>query len=120
MPLIKMDILFSFLSEERLELKMKETGKGGFQDKLKRELKQRYPGCFITKLDSSDIQGIPDLLILHGKKWGTLEVKKSAKAKKQPNQEYYVNLMDEMSFSKFIYPENKDEVLNELDTIFKN
>ena len=97
---------------------MRETGRGGFQEKLKKELKAKYPGVIITKLDSSDIQGIPDLLILYKNKWATLEGKRSAKANKQPNQEYYVNKMNEMSFSRFIYPENKEEVLNELEEMF--
>ena len=97
---------------------MRETGKDGFQSKLKKELKEMFPGCIVTKLDSSDIQGIPDLLILYKNKWATLENKKSANAKKQPNQEYYVNQMNEMSFSRFIYPENKETVLTELKGMF--
>ena len=97
---------------------MRETGRGGFQEKLKKELKERYPGCMITKLDSADTQGIPDLLILYKNKWATLEAKKSAKATKQPNQEYYVDKMNKMSFSRFIYPENKEIVLDELDEVF--
>lgn len=91
-----------------------------FQSNLKKELKEKFPGCIVTKLDSGDIQGIPDLLILHKNKWGALECKKSSKEHKQPNQEYYVNKMDDMSFSRFIYPENKDEVLGELDKLFNN
>lgn len=71
------------------------------------------------KLDSSYIQGIPDLLILYKDKWATLECKKSANASKRPNQNYYVDKMNEMSFSRFIYPENKEEVLNELFKAFK-
>lgn len=98
---------------------MKETGKNGFQAKLKKELKEMFPGCLITKLDSGDIQGIPDLLILHKNKWATLENKRATKAKRQPNQEYYVNRMNEMSFSRFIYPENKDVVLSELKSHFE-
>lgn len=89
-----------------------------FQSNLKKELKERYPGCVVTKLDANDIQGIPDLLILYKDKWATLENKKTSKSSKQPNQEYYVNKMNDMSFSKFIYPENKDEVLKELDKVF--
>ena len=84
----------------------------GFQDKLRDELKNLFPGCMIFKMDQ--IQGIPDLLILHKDKWASLECKKSASAKRRPNQEYYVDLMDEMSFSRFIYPENKEAVLNDL------
>lgn len=89
-----------------------------FQSNLKKELKTRFPGCIVTKLDSGDIQGIPDLLILYKDKWATLENKKDAKASKQPNQEYYVNKMNEMSFSRFIYPENKDSILKELEDMF--
>ena len=90
-----------------------------FQAELKKELKKMFPGCIVTKLDSSDIQGIPDLLVLYKDKWATLENKRSEDAPKRPNQEYYVNKMNEMSFSRFIYPENKEEILNELRETFE-
>ena len=90
-----------------------------FQRDLKKELKQMFPGCIVTKMDSGDIQAIPDLLILYKNKWATLENKRSANASKRPNQEYYVNKMNEMSFSRFIYPENKEEVLNDLRKTFE-
>ena len=89
-----------------------------FQAELKKELKKMFPGCIVTKLDSSDIQGIPDLLVLYKNKWATLENKRSKNSPKRPNQEYYVEKMNDMSFSRFIYPENKDEVLNKLKDIF--
>ena len=90
-----------------------------FQARLIKELKQIFKGCIIMKNDSSYIQGIPDLLILYRDKWAALEVKKSATATHRPNQEYYVELMDEMSYASFIYPENKEEVLYELQqTLF--
>lgn len=90
-----------------------------FQANLKKELKSIFPGCVVTKLDSGDIQGIPDLLILYKDRWATLECKRSKKAKKQPNQEYYINRMNDMSYSSFIYPENKEDILNELREKFK-
>lgn len=89
-----------------------------FQSDLKKELKKLFPGCIITKLDSGDIQGIPDLLILYKDKWATLENKKSAKATHRPNQDYYVSKMNNMSFSRFIYPENKDTVISDLKKMF--
>ena len=89
-----------------------------FQSNLKKELESMFPGCIITKLDSSHIQGIPDFLILYKDKWATLENKRHAKASRQPNQEYYVNLMNKMSFSRFICPENKEDVLKELKQVF--
>ena len=91
-----------------------------FQSNLIKEIKEILPGCIVMKNDSSYIQGIPDLLILYKDKWASLEVKKNSRAKKQPNQEYYVGQMDEMSFSRFIYPENKEEILNELFQTFRS
>ena len=91
-----------------------------FQEGLKKKLKTMFPGCIVTKLDSSDIQGIPDLLVLYKDKWAALEVKKEAKASHRPNQDYYVEKMDEMSFSRFIFPENEEDVLNELRETFKS
>lgn len=89
-----------------------------FQAKLIRELKQMFPGCIITKNDPNYIQGFPDLIILYNDKWATLECKRNSRAKKQPNQDYYVGRMNEMSFSSFICPENKEEVLHELQQAF--
>ena len=89
----------------------------GFQDNLIKDLKTRFPGCMTFKMDQR--QGIPDLLVLYKDKWASLECKKNANAKRQPNQEYYVELMDEMSFSRFIYPENKEEILSELHQAFE-
>ena len=90
-----------------------------FQADLKKELRAIFPGCIVTKLDSSDIQGIPDLLVLYKDKWAALEVKKSATASHRPNQDYYGAKMNAMSFSRFIYPENKEDVLDELRESFK-
>lgn len=97
---------------------MARSGKleSGFQDRLRDEIKAMFPGCMIFKMDQ--IQGIPDLLVLYKNKWATLENKKSANAKHQPNQDYYVNKMNDMSFSRFVYPENKDIVLDELELHF--
>lgn len=89
-----------------------------FQANLIKEIKSIFPDCIVMKNDSSYIQGIPDLLILHKDKWASLEVKKTRTASKRPNQEHYVNRMNEMSFARFIYPENKDEVLNSLHSHF--
>lgn len=89
-----------------------------FQAKLIKELKKRFPGCIVMKNDSGYLQGFPDLLILYNDKWASLECKQSAGAKRRPNQEYYVGKMDEMSFSRFICPENKEEVLYDLQQSF--
>lgn len=88
----------------------------GFQDRLIKTLMLMFPGCMIFKMNQ--LQGIPDLLILYNKKWATLECKQSSNAQKQPNQKYYVDKMNEMSFSRFIYPENKEEVLHDLQQAF--
>lgn len=89
-----------------------------YQSKLIKKLKRKFPGSVIQKEDSEYIQGIPDLLVLHKNKWATLEVKVSEDASHQPNQDYYVEKMNDMSFSRFIFPENEKEVLKELTLFF--
>ena len=89
-----------------------------FQALLIKEIKDRFLGCMVIKLDSDYIQGLPDLMVLYKNKWATLECKKYAAAKRQPNQAYYVDTMNAMSFSRFISPENKEEVLNDLQQTF--
>ena len=90
-----------------------------FKTKLISELKDLFPGSIVTHLDPNEIQGIPDLIILHKDKWAALEGKKNASASVRPNQRYYVELMNSMSFAAFIYPENKEEVLYELQKTFR-
>lgn len=89
-----------------------------FQSDLIKELKTTFKGCMVIKQDPDYIQGIPDLIVLHNDKWAALEVKRSSDAKHQPNQDHYVSKMDEMSFSRFIYPENKEKVIHELQQVF--
>lgn len=85
-----------------------------FKTKLIKEIEEMFPGCMVMHLDPNEIQGIPDLLVLYKDKWAVLEGKDYEGAHAQPNQPYYVDLMDKMSFASFIYPENKDEVLDSL------
>lgn len=85
-----------------------------FKQKLVKEIKERFPGCMVLHMDPTEIQGIPDLLILYGGSWAALEGKRSAHASHRPNQDYYISKMNEMSYAAFIYPENKEVVLSEL------
>jgi hypothetical protein len=89
-----------------------------FQAKLIKRLKEMFPGCIVMKNDSGYIQGIPDLTILWKDKWAFLECKKNAEASRQPNQEYYIRVAGEMSFGRFIFPENEEEVLYDLQQAF--
>lgn len=85
-----------------------------FQADLIRELKDIFVGCYVLKNDPNYIQGFPDLLVLHNDRWAALECKRYEGANQQPNQEYYIQDLNELSFASFINPENKEEVLYEL------
>lgn len=73
----------------------------------------------MLKNDPTYIQGFPDLTILWGDRWAVLECKRSKDEPFRPNQKYYIKYCNEMSFSRAIYPENKEEVLNDLQRSFK-
>lgn len=89
-----------------------------FQGEIIKEIKKMFPGCLVLKNDATYIQGIPDLLILYKNKWASLECKRTNKSSKRPNQKYYVDKMNSMSFSRFVSPENKKEVLDDLQRTF--
>lgn len=85
-----------------------------YKTKLCARIKREFPKAIVLHLDPNEIQGIPDLIVLYKHYWMTLEGKKAFNSPKRPNQEYYVKLMNNMSFSKFVYPENEEQVLEEM------
>lgn len=90
-----------------------------FQKKLIKEIKNRFPDCMVLKNDADYIQGIPDLTVFYEDHWATLECKKTKKSSHRPNQDYYVDKMNRMSFSAFISPDNMEEVLDDMERSFK-
>lgn len=94
---------------------VRETGRLGFKAHLVKEIARRFPDCVIFNQDpNATHQGIPDLLILHGARWAMLETKGATKAKREPNQEYWVDAYNNMAFAAFISPENEGEILDAL------
>lgn len=92
-----------------------------YQPRLIKKLRILFDGIIILKNDSSYQNGVPDLILLYGPHWAMLEVKKQRPTKAsdfQPNQEYFIELMNGMSFAACIYPENEDEVLSALQQTF--
>ena len=91
-----------------------------YQAKLIKKLRRLFHGCFILKNDSDYLQGVPDLLVLYKNMWAMLEVKPHVDADHEPNQDYYIDLLDDMSFGAFIYPENERTVLRDLQQAFES
>lgn len=91
-----------------------------FQSDVIKELKELFKGAIILKNDSGYLQGIPDWVMLFKDKWALLEIKRFANSKKQPNQDFYIDLANRMSFGRFIHQENKTEVFEELKRFFGN
>lgn len=110
-------LVLLYFTEEASLMARSMRLESGFQDSLKDELEALFPGCMIFKMEQ--IQGIPDLLILYRDKWASLECKRGTQSVHQPNQDYYVDLMNNMSFSRFIDKNNKEEVLRELQETFR-
>lgn len=92
-----------------------------YQAELIKRLRLRFPGCVILKNDSSYMQGVPDLTLLWRDRWAILEVKPKAPTSSkdfEPNQEWYIEVLNEMSYSACIYPGNEEEVMNEIQHTF--
>uniref|UniRef100_A0AAU7GZ36 VRR-NUC domain-containing protein n=1 Tax=Streptomyces phage Scarif TaxID=3158858 RepID=A0AAU7GZ36_9CAUD len=89
-----------------------------YQKSLIDRLERLFPGCLILKNDPGYLQGVPDLVIFYGDRYAFLEVKANAKSPTRPNQPYYVELLNRMSFAAFIYPSNEQEVLDALTRAF--
>ena len=92
-----------------------------YQMRLIRKIRRRIPGCYVLKNDSGYQQGIPDLLVIHGDQWAMLEVKPRKPRGPEdfePNQEWFIEEFDRMSFGACIYPANEEEVLNDLQQLF--
>lgn len=90
-----------------------------FQTTLIQELEELFPGCIVLKNDANYLQGFPDLTVLYKKTWAVLECKKGIHERFQPNQEYYIERCNEMSFSAMICPQNKEAVLYDLQIAFR-
>ena len=91
-----------------------------FQSNLIKEIKLRLPGCIVMKNNAKYKQGIPDILVLYGSKYALLECKRSKNASHRPNQDWYVNQANNMGgFACFIYPENKEMMLDELESALR-
>jgi hypothetical protein len=90
-----------------------------FQPKLIEELEELFPGIIVLKNDPNYIQGFPDLLLLYNDRWASLETKREPDSRRRPNQEYYIILLNKMSYASFVNPENKREVLRELQAAFR-
>lgn len=89
-----------------------------FQAELIKDIKKRFPGCVVLKNDPEYIQGFPDLTVFYNKHWAALECKRSSNSPHQPNQDFYISYLNDMSFARFISPENKEEVLSDLQSTF--
>jgi hypothetical protein len=93
-------------------------GESSFEAELIKDIRDLFPGCIILKNDANYLQGFPDRLILYKNKWAVLEVKRSQEAPHRINQDYYIRLTNSMSYGSFVYPENRERVLNELQKAF--
>lgn len=89
-----------------------------YQSDLIKKIFTLYPQSMILKNDPNYIQGVPDLIVLYNDLWAMFEVKASRKASHRPNQEYYIAKLNHMGFARFVYPENEEEVLRDLDEYF--
>lgn len=101
-----------------------------YHTKLVKRLDHTFPGCIIVRLDPRFVdfyidgerysQGVLDILVLYRGRVAALELKRARTAAKQANQEYFVQQFGDVCFAAFIFPENEEEVLNDLQQAFSS
>ena len=89
-----------------------------FQKKVIERIEKEWPTAIVLKNDPTYLQGFLDLIIFFDDRWAALEVKKTRNSRRQPNQKYWVNITNQMSFGAFVFPENLEEIIRELQRIF--
>ena len=92
-----------------------------FKSDLYKEIRKCCPGSEVIPNDANYLQGFPDATVyLPNGKYILLEGKKTSTSAKQPNQDYYVNHSPLSPNAMFVHPENKKEVLEEIERRFKS
>lgn len=85
-----------------------------FQAKVIKELKAMGLAVIKNQAGPGVPTGFPDVLALGEGIYFALECKTSARAKKQPRQDYWVKKLNEWSYAAFIYPANHDKIMAEI------
>lgn len=89
-----------------------------FQSRVIKDIKKMLPNCIVIPNNGNYIQGFPDVTVFGNHKYAMLECKRGEHEKHQPNQDFYISKFGRMAFGRFIFPENKKEVLNDLKNYF--
>ena len=92
-----------------------------FKSKLYKEIRNKCPGTEVIPHDAGYLQGFPDATVYFPNgKYVLLEGKRTENSARQPNQDYYVNDSPLSPNAMFVYPENKKEVLKEIERRYKS
>lgn len=79
------------------------------------DIQETFPDAILVTNTNNGIQGFPDTTIFGERsRVAHLEFKDAWNAKVQPNQPEYIMDLNKKSFARFVYPENADEVTEDL------
>lgn len=91
-----------------------------FKSSLYKEIRERFPGSEVVINDAGYVQGFPDATVyLPNGRYFLLEGKRECNSSRQPNQEYYVERSPLSNNACFVYPENKEKIMEELERRYK-
>jgi hypothetical protein len=94
-----------------------------FQTKVNRGLRAQYPDAHILKTDgpASGVQGFPDwAIVLPNATTVFYDAKVSANAKRQPNQDWYMDDLNSKGYlAMFVCPDNVDEFYKKVASYYE-
>ena len=93
-----------------------------FKKYTKNRIIDRFPNLDLDIIDINayNFRSMSDLVILGPEVWAALEFKRSKDSSHRPNQDYHIARLNKKGYATFVYPENLEEVLDELEVLFSS
>lgn len=93
-----------------------------FKRHVKCSIRDRFPNLDLDFIDTNayNFRSMTDLVVLGPEVWAALEFKRSEDSPHQPNQDYHISRLNKKGYASFVFPENLEEVLDELEVLFSS
>ncbi len=92
-----------------------------FKKRTIQRIKDRLPSLDLDFINTKPFnRSMPDTFVIGPWCWAALEFKRSEDADQQANQDYHIERLNRKGYARFVFPENVEEVLDDLEAVFSS